>query len=147
MFSAKIVLVDIWMNIQQKRKNDENELIFEPGGCLSAYLLAQLYLVFVSLGTLFTAITSGLLFKQPFLMLCFIVLSAVGMLTLKSLMHLWDGERKGYCGLIACFILFFAYLVDYTLEYHHAGILYMILMIVNFAILLILIRPKYHLMR
>jgi|GEM_PF-5879253 len=130
----------------EKIKNDACEGAFEPGGVLSIYLLAQLYFVFASIGGFFIALTDGLLLRQPFMMLWFTLLFAVGMVMLKSLMLLWDGHRQGYYGVLACLIAYFAFMLDYTIGNQASGLPYLLLIALNGLLLVAVFRPKWHLM-
>ncbi|MEM9955288.1 MAG: hypothetical protein AAF846_27035 [Chloroflexota bacterium] len=130
-----------------KRKNSDLLQTFTPDGFFTAYLLSQFHFFFFALGTVILMPFSGIFLRQPLMIVWWAMVSCVGMLTLWSILHLWEGEQRGFQGLVLAHALYFVYFTGYTVAVEPSGILYLMMLTINTLLLVLFVYPRKHLMK
>jgi|GEM_PF-6192270 len=129
-----------------KNKNDFQYQQFERGGCLSAYLIVQVIgvvivmLMFCASMAQLSSYSYGSNFGGIFFF-AFLIVALVAGLQLMCIAWLWDGQRKGYTGLLILAVL------GAGLNLLSGDIPSMVGSLIGLGILYALVNPKQHLLR
>lgn len=129
-----------------KRKTSDLPAHFAPNGLFTAYLLCQFHFFFLALGTTLFMPFSGIFIRQPLMMLWWVAVAMVGLMTFSSILHLWEGDRRGFQGLVLAHALYFLYFVGYSIAVEPSGVVYLVMLALNTLLLVMFVYPKRHLL-